>query len=188
MQWQEKGIELIGPPRSDKSWQGRTEGAFDQRAFDIDWNRQQVTCPSGKQTSLWKQHTRRDGYPFIQVRFRHTDCSSCPNKHKCTKSKRRVLNFHPRDQYEALNSARNLFSTAAGERAYARRSGIEGTLSQGIRLCGLWTTRYRGLVKTSLQHVATAVGINLSRVFAWLEGKPRAGTRTSYFAAIAVGF
>ena len=60
----EKGIELIGPPRSDKSWQGRTEGAFDQRAFTIDWQRQQVTCPSGKQTSSWKQHTHRDGYPL----------------------------------------------------------------------------------------------------------------------------
>lgn len=183
----EKGIKLIGPPRHDKSWQGRTEGAFDQRAFTIDWPRQQVTCPNGKQTSSWKQHTHRDGYPFIQVRFRRADCLSCPSKHKCTRSNRRMLNLHPKDQYEALNSARNVFATAEGERAYARRSGIEGTLSQGIRLCGLRTTRYRGLAKTSLQHVATAVGINLSRVFDWLEGKPRASTRISHFAALAIG-
>ena len=81
-----------------------------------------------------------------------------------------------------------MFSTAEGVCAYSRRSGIEGTLSQGIRLCGLRTSRYRGLAKTSLQHVATAVGINLSRVFDWLEGKPRASTRTSHFAALAVGF
>lgn len=184
----EKGIELIGPPRHDKSWQGRTEGAYDQRAFQIDWPGQQVTCPDGKQASSWKQHMHRDGYPFIQVRFRRADCLSCPSKHKCTRSNRRVLNLHLRDQYEALNSARDVFATTEGGRAYARRSGIEGTLSQGIRLCGLRTARYRGLAKTSLQHVATAVGINLLRVFDWLEGKPHASTRTSHFAALAVGF
>lgn len=183
----EKGIELIGPPRHDKSWQGRTEGAFDQRAFQIDWPGQQVTCPDGKQASSWKQHMHRDGYPFIQVRFRRADCLSCPSKHRCTRSNRRMLNLHLRDQHEALNSARDMFATAEGGRAYARRSGIEGTLSQGIRLCGLRTARYRGLAKTSLQHVATAVGINLLRVFDWLEGKPHASTRTSHFAALAVG-
>lgn len=97
-----------------------------------------------------------------------------------------MLNIYPKEQHEVLNRARDVFATAKGEHAYARRSGIEGTLFQGIRLCGLRTTRYRGLAKTSLQHVATAVGINLARVFNWLEGKPRAHTRTSHFAALAV--
>ena len=98
-----------------------------------------------------------------------------------------MLNLHPKEQYEALNRARGVSATAEGGRAYARRSGIEGTLSQGIRLCGLRTTRYRGLAKTSLQHVSTAVGSNLLRVFDWLGGKPHAHTRTSHFAALAVG-
>lgn len=98
-----------------------------------------------------------------------------------------MLNLHPKEQYEALHRARDMFTTVEGVRAYARRSGIEGTLSQGIRLCGLRTTRYRGLAKTSLQHMATAVGINLARVFDWLGGKPHARTRTSHFAALAVG-
>ncbi|HZV82254.1 MAG TPA: transposase, partial [Geobacteraceae bacterium] len=68
---------------------------------------------------------------------------------------------------------------------YRRRAGIEGTLSQGVRAFGLRRTRYRGLVKTHLQHLATAAAINLDRLFAWLAERPRTTTRTSRFAALA---
>jgi transposase len=41
------------------------------------------------------------------------------------------------------------------------------------------------MVKTHLQHVATAAAINIDRLVAWLEERPRATTRTSRFAALA---
>jgi transposase len=41
------------------------------------------------------------------------------------------------------------------------------------------------LAKTHLQHVATAAAINIDRVVAWLDERPRAATRTSRFAALA---
>jgi IS5 family transposase len=65
------------------------------------------------------------------------------------------------------------------------RAGIEGTLSQAVRAFGLRRTRYRGLAKTSLQHVATAVAMNVERATAWLTGQPREKTRTSRFARLA---
>ena len=65
------------------------------------------------------------------------------------------------------------------------RAGVEGTLSQGVRAFGLRRSRYRGLEKTHLQHVATAAAINIDRIVAWLEERPRATTRTSRFAALA---
>lgn len=65
------------------------------------------------------------------------------------------------------------------------RAGVEGTISQGVRAFGLRQTRYRGLAKTHLQHIATAVAMNLDRIVAWLEEIPRAATRTSRFAALA---
>jgi len=46
-------------------------------------------------------------------------------------------------------------------------------------------TRYCGLAKTHLQHVATAAAINLDRLIAWIDDVPRATTRTSKFAALA---
>jgi len=41
------------------------------------------------------------------------------------------------------------------------------------------------MVKTHLQHVAIAAAINIDRLVAWLDARPRAKTRTSRFAALA---
>jgi transposase len=41
------------------------------------------------------------------------------------------------------------------------------------------------MVKTHLQHVATAAAINIDRIVAWLDERPRAQTRLSRFAALA---
>ena len=68
---------------------------------------------------------------------------------------------------------------------YARRAGIEGTLSEGIRGFGLRRCRYVGLAKAHLQHVITAAAMNLSRFAAWLAEAPRAKTRGSRFARLA---
>jgi transposase len=46
-------------------------------------------------------------------------------------------------------------------------------------------TRYRGLDKTHLQHVAIATAINVDRLVAWFNGRPLAPTRLSRFAALA---
>ena len=47
-------------------------------------------------------------------------------------------------------------------------------------------SRYLGLAKTRLQHLFTAIAINLVRFDAWLNKVPHAKTRTSRFAALAV--
>ena len=57
-------------------------------------------------------------------------------------------------------------------------------MSQGVRAFGLRQTRYRGLVKTALQHAATAAAINLDRLAAWIAERPLAPTRTSRFASL----
>jgi transposase len=54
-----------------------------------------------------------------------------------------------------------------------------------VRAFGLRRTRYRGLPKTHMQHVAIAAAINMDRIVAWLDERPRATTRTSRFAALA---
>src|SRR3954453_3263410 len=44
------------------------------------------------------------------------------------------------------------------------RAGIEGCLSQAMRLCGLRRSRYVGLAKAHLQHVASAAALNVVRL------------------------
>lgn len=75
--------------------------------------------------------------------------------------------------------------TDAGWAAYSARAGVEGTLSQGVRAMGLRRTRYRGLAKTHLGHVATAAAITTDRAAAWVRGERPGGTRTSRFARLA---
>ena len=67
-----------------------------------------------------------------------------------------------------------------------KRAGIEATMSQGVRAFGMRRSRYEGLAKTHLQHLACATAMNSVRVLAWLEEPSVAPTRISHFAALAV--
>ena len=183
---QQHQIDLIGPGRLNNSWQSRTEGAYDLEQFEIDWDNQVVYCPQGKQSGNWKDGFDNSGAPLIYVQFSSKDCQPCSVRQLCTLSKRRHgMGFRPRKQYESLQEARQRLETEEGRQLYDRRAGIEGTISQGVRAFGMRQTRYRGLAKTHIQHIATAAAINLERLIAWFDDVPRATTRTSRFAALA---
>src|SRR5207248_10155213 len=100
----------------------------------------------------------------------------------------RRLRLPPQEQYEALTAARTWYASEEGSQYYKQRAGVEGTLSQGVRAFGLRRTRYRGLPKTHMQHVAIAAAINVDRIVAWLDERPRATTRTSRCAALAPAY
>jgi len=184
---EEFGIELFGPPRPNPSWQGKIEGGYTIDRFEVDWNEQRVRCPQSKLSSAWSPQVDHAGTPYISVMFHQADCAACLARPLCTRAKHqtRHLRLQPRAEYEALKASRARLGTKEGRRRYARRAGIEGTLSQGVRAFGLRRSRYRGLARTRLQHVATAAAINLDRLAAWFRAVPRATTRTSRFAALA---
>ncbi len=181
-------IELIGPPRPNPAWQMKVEGGYGIDRFEIDWERKQARCPQGKSSPAWSRQTDHAGTPYISVLFRQADCAACLARSLCTRAKHqaRHLKLQPRPEHEeALKAARERLTSKQGRRLYARRAGIEGTLSQGVRAFGLRRSRYRGLARTHLQHVATAAALNLERLAAWFRVVPRAATRTSRFAALA---
>jgi transposase len=97
----------------------------------------------------------------------------------------RGLTFMIQADYEALDRARARQKTAEFKQEYSWRSGIEGTISQGIRGFNLRKCRYIGLEKTRLQHTLTAAAMNLRRIYAWLEEIPLAQTRRSHFEKMA---
>jgi len=184
----EYGVDLIGPVRRDKSWQARDENAFDQTHFKIDWANQSVTCPNGKQSRYWKPGKGPRGKPTIQIHFHKQDCLSCPARSQCTQSEinPRQLTLPQQAQYLALESARERQKTEPFKETYATRAGVEGVISQAVFSMDMRRTRYRGLAKTHLQHVATAAAINVQRVVDWLWEKPRSKTRQSHFARLAL--
>ena len=181
------GITLRGPTRPSPGWQGQVEGAYTIDQFEVDWAQQRVRCPQGKWSAAWWEHGARTSCRPIIVEFALDDCRACPARTVCTRAQRRGrrVRLPPRAQYEALEVARAWYRSAEGKQHYQRRAGVEGTLSQGVRGFGLRCARYRGLAKTSLQHVATAAAINMDRIIAWLDARPRAKTRVTGFAALA---
>jgi transposase len=89
-----------------------------------------------------------------------------------------------RAQYEAVQARRAEQETAAFAAAYARRAGIAGTISQGVRAFGLRRAKDIGAAKTHLQHILTAAAIDFVRVAAWLDAVPLAKTRRSAFVTL----
>jgi len=183
----EQGITLRGPTRPSQGWQMQVAGAYTIEQFTVDWERQQVCCPQGKWATSWHERVEQDGGPYIIAAFNRHDCQACPARPLCTQAQQqgRRLRLPPQDQYEALTAARAWYASEEGSERYKQRAGVEGTLSQGVRAFGLRRTRYWGVAKTHLQHVATAAAINIDRIVAWLDERPRAQTRTSRFAALA---
>ena len=184
---QEYGIAVIGPPRPKPSWQSKTPGAYTADDFHVDWENRCAFCPQGKRSVSWSESRRRTGEPFIGVHFSPADCSGCSARARCTRSEARPrhLFLKPQAQHEALQGMRERITSEEGRQLYAARAGVEGTISQAVRISGLRQARYRGLRKTHLQSVATAAAVNVARLGAWWESRPHAPTRASRFARLA---
>ncbi len=186
----EYGITIRGPTRPSPGWQAQVEGAYTVEHFEVDWAHQRVRCPQGKWSAAWWEHGAQTSSRRIFVEFALEDCQGCPARAVCTRAQQRGrrVGLPPQAQYEAAQAARAWVRSGEGKRRYQQRAGVEGTLSQGVRGFGLRYARYWGLKKTHLQQVATAAAINVDRIVAWLDERPRAKTRTSRFAALAPAY
>ncbi|WP_405824280.1 transposase [Streptomyces sp. NBC_01390] len=107
---------------------------------------------------------------------------------QCTKPpsgrRGRGLTFLPPERYEALEEARRAQDTDEWKARYKVRAGVEGTISQAVRVTGIRRTRYRNLPATRLGHVFAATAINIVRLDRWLTDTPLGGTRTSRLEAL----
>jgi transposase len=180
----EYGVDLIGPTRPDYKWQSQAGQGFAARDFTIEWDQQKATCPEGRTSIGWSPAVDRGHNEVLKIKFSSKDCGACPAHARCTKAKRRSITVRPRDQYEALQAARSRELSEEYRAEYNRRAGVEGTISQGVRACGLRQSRYVGEAKAHLQHVATATAINVARLTDWLADRPRERTRTSAFTRL----
>lgn len=179
-------VTLVGPVSSDPAWQAHTPNGITLTQFGLDWEAQQAVCPEGKLSRWWSEEQDADGNATVVIRFRREDCRACARHSECTKAKTgaRSLRLRPREQHEAIQAVRTRQQTAEFRQQYARRAGVEGTFTQANAHSDLRHARYIGLAKVHLQHLITAIALNLIRAIAWLAEIPRARTRTSAFAAL----
>lgn len=178
---QQYGVTIIGPVADDPSWQARSDDGLTKSQFLVDWDRQVVTCPAGKQSISWLPNTWPENGMMFEARFARKDCTPCALRSRCTRAKTEpgIIGLQAREHYEALQSARQRQTTEEFQHNYAARAGIEGTHAQAISRCGIRRCRYLGLAKTHLQHVITAAAVNLVRIADWQSGVPVAKTALS---------
>ena len=180
-------VELVGPTRPDYKWQKRAGLGFEASRFKIDWEKREATCPERRTSSSWTPSVDRQKSPVIRIKFAMADCTRCPSRPCCAgKGVRRTLTVRLELQYKALQAARAREQTAEYAKEYARRAGVEGTISQAVRGFGARRCRYLGAAKAHLQQVLTATAINFVRIANWLAEVPLAKTRQSAFVKLMI--
>jgi transposase len=167
-------IHVVGPAFGSYSRQHRTGHGYDLQAFVLHWEAQQARCPQGHTSAHWRPGRDVSGDPVIRIRFDGATCRACPARPACTTAKGapRQLTVRPQVHHEAIQAARLRQETPEFKAQYALRSGVESSLSQGVRRFDLRRSRYIGLARTHLQQLLTATAMNVVRVIAWLWGEP----------------
>jgi transposase len=141
------GVERWEPTRQDVRWQAHGEGGLDVRQLVIHWDPKTATCLAGHPSSSWTPAIDKREHEVIKSKFSRIACRPGPQRSQCPRaqrSPRRTIPVRPRAHYDALQAARERQATATFAQAYARRAGLEGTLSYGIRACGVRRSRAMG--------------------------------------------
>ena len=62
------GVDLVGPPRPDLSWQAREGSAFVADDFVADWESHRVRCPEGRTSTTWGAYTdKASGRSYVRA-------------------------------------------------------------------------------------------------------------------------
>jgi hypothetical protein len=129
----------------------------------------QVTCPRGQISQGWHgpyPTSSPTAAPLIVARFTKSQCQPCPDRPRCASSRENARNvgFPPRELRDLQIRVRSEQQTPEWKARYAVRSGVEGTINEFAHGHGMRRCRYRGQPKAHLQHVLTAIAVNIERL------------------------
>ncbi|WP_326793873.1 IS1182 family transposase (plasmid) [Streptomyces sp. NBC_00841] len=165
----EHQVTVTGPLPGNPTRQHRRNEGFDRDDFHIDFDRRQVTCPQGQVSAGWHgpyPTSSPTAAPLIVARFTKSQCQPCPDRPRCTSSRENARNvgFPPRELRDLQVRVRTEQQTPEWKARYAVRSGVEGTINEFAHGHGMRRCRYRGQPKAHLQHVLTAIAVNIERL------------------------
>ncbi|MGW7574482.1 transposase [Streptomyces sp. NPDC054765] len=128
-----------------------------------------MTCPQGEVSRGWHgpyPTSSPTAAPLIVARFTKGQCRPCPVRAQCTTSRESARNvgFPPRALRDLQLRVRTEQQTPEWKTRYAVRSGVEGTVNEFVHGHGMRRCRYRGQDKAHLQHVLTAIAVNIERL------------------------
>ncbi|MER6526340.1 transposase [Streptomyces sp. NPDC001508] len=100
------------------------------------------------------------------ARFTKSRCRPRPAGTRCatTADSARSVGFPPRELRDLQLHIRAEQQKPGWKTRYAVRSGVEGTINEFAHGHGMRHCRYREQPKTHLQHVLTAIAVNIARL------------------------
>ena len=179
-----ESIEALGAEVIAKAPPGTRKGMFDRRDFRVDRKRATAHCPGGKR-SVRRNAVKGDDPGWTYV-FSRTDCSPCPIRAKCTKSRTHSRHLRITEKTEKLWVLRKQQRTKRFRRRYRKRVVVEHRIGRMIQL-GARQARYFGKTKTSFQIALIATVANLMLVVA-ASGLASSGGLVGAFLATATIF
>lgn len=185
----DSGVDRCGPRRDESHGQAREETGLAADHVVGDGQRTTATDPAGNTRSRWSPVPDRRGHPVGKITLATQDGG--PGSHRQTwthtpaASPRRTLPVRPPDRSHARPTARQRPARETFPMPDHPRAGIEGTHSQGIRVCGGRQARSQGQAKVRLPQAFTAAALHCSRRSVWVIGHSRATTRHAALVRLA---
>jgi transposase len=97
----------------------------------------------GKISKKWTIRQDKTVSDVVRAQFGKKDSLACPVRSHCTRAavNPRQITFRQQEHHEAIQDARKRQTTQEFKERYAKRAGIEGTISQGVRAFDLRVSR-----------------------------------------------
>ena len=160
------GIDLVGPPRVNPSWQGKVEGGYTIDRFEVDWDASGCAARKASSPRPGAGKLTTPATPYVSVTFRQADCGACLARALCTRAEHRArhLKLQRRAEHEALKAAapardRGKGGAATpggpGSRAPSRKACVpSGSAAAAIAgwprpTCSTWQPRPRSISTAS---------------------------------------
>ncbi|WP_435190931.1 transposase [Streptomyces sp. bgisy126] len=104
--------------------------------------------------------------PLIVARFTKSQCRPCRarTQRTSTTDNARTVGFPPRELRALQLRVRAEQQTPEWKTRYAVRSGVESTVNEFAHGHGMRRCPYRGQGKARIQHVLTAIAVNIERL------------------------
>jgi len=158
-----ESISVLGAEVIAKAPPGTRKGMFDRRDFHADPKRGVARCPAGKRSIRSEAVAGDDpGWRYV---FSRNDCSPCPLREKCTKSRAAARILQITEKTEALWRLRKQQKTKRFRKRYRKRVVVEHRIGRLIQL-GNRQAKYFGKTKTGFQIALAATVANLMLVAA----------------------
>jgi hypothetical protein len=169
-----ESIAALGAEVIAKAPPGTRKGMFDRSDFRVDRRRGVARCPAGQRSIRRTPVLGND--PGWTYTFSRKDCSPCPLREKCTKSRAAARTLQITEKTETLWRLRRHQKSRRFRKRYRKRVVVEHRIGRLVQI-GVRQARYFGKAKTAFQVALAATVANLMLVAA-LSGQPSSATVT----------